>query len=111
MPITTRTVAKGIPPRLHEPKQNHKSKAGKDNKKRSTKGSNKKRVAASDSDEESNDSASKGRKGKGNKRRRLRAQEGEYDSEDEVVSEHASKSPELIDVTTPTLSDEEEVST
>jgi hypothetical protein len=97
MPIKTRTVAKGIPPRLHEPKQNNKSKKGKGNKKSSTMGSNKKRVAASDSNKESDDSASKGRKGKGNKRHRLKAQEGEYNTEEEVVSEHASEPPELID--------------
>lgn len=56
---------------------------------------------------------SKGRKGKGNKRCRLKAQEGEYNTEEEVVSEHPSEPPELIDDnhdTTPPL-DEQEVST
>ena len=52
MPITTRTIAKGIPLRLHEPKLTQKSKKEKRNKKRSTKGNNKKRTATSNSKED-----------------------------------------------------------
>jgi hypothetical protein len=121
MPITTRTVAKGIPPRLHEPKLTHKLKKGKGNKKPSTKGSNKKRAAASDSEEDEeeepipDDSVSKGGKRKGNNKRRRKVQEEESNSsEAEVVSDRASEPPEVIvddRVTTPPLSDEQEVGT
>jgi len=121
MSITTWTVAKGIPPRLHEPKQKHKFKKGKGNKKPSTKGGNKKWAAASDSkdDEEeepiSDDSASNSRKRKSNKCcHKIQEPEGEYDLEKEVVSKHASEPPKVIVdncVTIPPSSDKQEVST
>ena len=44
MPITTRTTAKGIPPRVHQPKQSHKGKKAKKNTRAAAK-SSRKRVA------------------------------------------------------------------
>jgi hypothetical protein len=92
MPITTQTIAKGIPPRLHQPKPSHKAKKGKSNT-RATIKSSCKRVAISDSDEESE---SEPIRKKDAKSHHLEVQE--ESEEEEVVSEHMSEPPEITDV-------------
>ena len=110
MPITTRTIAKGIPPRLHESRPSHKVKKGKNRTRVTTKSSHK-RAAPSDSD----DNVEEPIKRKGAKSRHLEVQE-ESSEEGEVVSERGSEPPEEIDdvdngVATSPSSDEQEVST
>lgn len=93
MPITTRTLAKGVPPRLHEPKPKGKPRtqnttASKANAKEP--GSRKRSTRDDDSDNEdddvsaSDDSASRAKKKKNGKRRRT---EPEVESEVEIVDE------------------------
>jgi hypothetical protein len=111
MPITTRTIAKGIPPRVHQPKQSHKGKKAKKDTRATTK-SSRKRVATSESDE--SESESEPMRKKGAKSRRLERQDEETE-EEEMVSEHAREPPELIDDVdngaTPPSSDEQDVRT
>jgi len=89
MPLATRTIAKGIPPRPHQPKPSQKVKKGK-SKTRSTTKSSRKRVATDEGESESEPIRKKGTKS-----RRLEEQE-ESSEEEVVVSEHASKPPELV---------------
>jgi hypothetical protein len=98
MPTVTRTVAKGIPPRVRSPATKRGKKVGKEK----GLGVAKKRKATTDIEDESSDSGErtgspspKGKKGKrGPKRRR----EVDHPSDDEIeVVENASKPPPEIE--------------
>ena len=108
MPITTRTIAKGIPPRLHQSRSSQKKK-GKSNK------SSRKRAAPSSDEESESEPEPEPIRKKGAKSRRLEVpEEASEEEEEEVVSEHASEPPELIDdvdnrVATLSSSDEQDV--
>lgn len=96
MPITTRTIAKGVPPRLHEPKpkgkpytqNNTTAKNAKEpgSRKRSTRDDNSDNNSEDDVVYTSDDSASWAKKKKNGKRRRTEP-EVELESEVEVVDE------------------------
>jgi hypothetical protein len=86
MAITTRTVAKGVPPRVHEPKKPRAKKANTATGKPSRKPGHKRRVSQLETDEEetSSDDSEPKRKNKQNSKRR---QTEESEAEEELVEE------------------------
>jgi hypothetical protein len=99
MPNITRTLAKGIPPRLRQPKPA----AKKQNKKKdaadiSRAKQSKKRVANCDSDEEDESSESDTVKKKPTKKRRTHHEEPEAENEVEMVDNVEPPEPEAEEV-------------
>lgn len=109
MPNTTRSVAKGIPPRLHQAKS-----AAKKNKKKEAKAKqSKKRVADSDEENESSDSETVIVKKKRTKKRRTEESDSEVESTVEMVDDDEPAPPDVEEVNDGhgnQLSDEQEVS-
>ena len=101
MPTVTRTVAKGIPPRLRSPKQKQKGSAKKVHNEKVAK--NLKRKVATDSDEESSESGESSdlpreRRKKKNKRQRTTPLSSDSDEEVEVVNNASKPLPVVEEV-------------
>jgi len=92
MPITTRTIAKGIPPRLHQSKPSQNVKKGKCNTSATIKRGCK-RVSRSNSDEEESEPELIRKK----VAKSHHLEEQEQSEEEGMVSEHAIEPPELVD--------------
>src|SRR5271168_5661651 len=109
MPLVTRTVAKGIPPKVREPKRKGKLTTKKNQKGKTNK--NGKRPAASEEDEDlesSSDESELPPKKKRNKKQQLKGVEV---LEDEPEVEPPEENVEVINVDASPGSDDEEVST
>ena len=93
MTITTRTIAKGIPPRVHAPKGKAKPLAKKTNTTKTTK-SHKRAASDSENDEESTSNDSEPPPKKNTKRRRIE----DLESEVEVVEDVEPPEEDVEDV-------------
>ena len=108
MPITTRTIAKGVPPRVHEPKSKAKKQAAR-KQAHTTKQSHKRVVSESEGKELEAETEPRAKK-------KQRQQIEEPESEIELVEENAQPAEEEVENVDETCAseevpDEQEVST
>jgi hypothetical protein len=109
MPLVTRTVAKGIPPKVREPKRKGKLTTKKNQKGKTNK--NGKRPAASEEDEDLESSSEESELPPKKKRNKKQQLNGVEVLEDEPEVEPPEENIEVINVDASPGSDDEEVST